>query len=165
MSDRDFEFTFGDITVPAQVPLHMLDRFRVYNLLTDDFPDEEALPRCCAIIGLCWAGDDLGVPTLRSLKYDVVEFGLFVHDVLHGRGIRAAEEDTWVEHVEGCKSCTKAGPACEAGAAVHEAHARTLVPQALSARERVIDSIPTPAEVEAAAAPFGDQEETSTANT
>lgn len=81
-TDRDFDLVFGETTIKGRVPLHMMDRFRICDSLTD-VGESEALARLCAVIGLCWAGDDLGVPSLRSLGYDLTEYGEHVYDVLY----------------------------------------------------------------------------------
>ncbi len=128
-TERDFEMTISGQAVKGRVPLHMSDRFRIHDALIA-FPEGEGLARCCAVVGMCWAGDALeGVPALRSLGYDVVEFGEFVYDALCA--LEMSED---------------------------------IVPGAFAARDAVVASIPTRAEVTAAADPIVAQVENSTAS-
>lgn len=89
-----FTVTLGDQDAPMRVPVHMTARFRVYEALGEDFAEAESIARLCAVIGLCWAGaplaiDEQPIPTLRALKYDLVEFGDYVYDALIGSALAA----------------------------------------------------------------------------
>lgn len=85
-TNRDFDMSIGEQVVKARVPLHMSERFRIHDALLD-IADGEGLALCCAVVGLCWAGEPLDVPTLRSLGYDLVEYGEHVYDALYALGL------------------------------------------------------------------------------
>jgi hypothetical protein len=96
-TDRDFDIVFGAApeegeedkrtTIQGRVPIHMSDRFRIHDALIGEFSSGEAVPRCAAVLGLCWAGDPLEVPTLRACAYDLIEYGESVYDALYALGL------------------------------------------------------------------------------
>jgi len=91
-TDRDFTLTIGGAEVACRVPLHMSARFTVHNaLIAGSHHEQEGLAICCAILGLCWAGD-LDVPSLRSVGYDLVEYGEHVYDAFYMAGLAQADD-------------------------------------------------------------------------